>query len=51
MIILDNETLKYLLVLVDSSLSKKIEERDYSSSCDLYTPNHKDFSILYKEAS
>lgn len=41
MILLDNETLKYLLILIDPNLSEKIEERDYSQSCDFYTPDNK----------
>ena len=41
MILLDNESLRYLLVLIDPNLSEKIIERDYSQSCDVYTPDNK----------
>ena len=36
--ILDNVSLKYLFVILDPKLAGKIEERDYSMKCDVFTP-------------
>jgi len=40
LIILDFETIRNYLVLIDSNLGKKIVERDYSQSCAFYTPEN-----------
>ena len=47
--ILDNETLRFFLILIDPSLSQKIEERSYSNQCEFYTPESKisNFENIY----
>lgn len=40
MILLDHETLRHVLIMIDPILEEKIVGRDYSIDCAFYTPNN-----------
>ncbi len=48
MSVMDRETLRYLLVLLDPNLAEKAVNRSYSIDCRLYTPEnpHSNFANL-----
>ena len=39
MLLLDHESVRYLLVMIDPKLNEKVVGRDYSIDCTFYTPN------------